>query len=201
MARDTATATELAAYPWPYVTHCRYLGSDSHHVEPGHIINPSTGLPFGEAASSVFKAGDMVYLDAGAVTLRNYNDTGPILGFALQDASGVTGAPVKVMPVVAGVDYVMNWYSSAIADTSLANAGAIIGKACGITGVTWTRANGTIVYSAAVNPADTTYTRVIVKGVYRAAGLTSTARCLPLIVRFMPVIVGATAYQGLQYDA
>lgn len=68
------------------------------------VVRKGTGAaelvkpPLGEAVGQTYKAGEFVYLVAGAVTVCAA-DAVSILGIAQKDATGVTGAEVFVEPI------------------------------------------------------------------------------------------------------
>jgi hypothetical protein len=112
---------------------------------PTRLINPSTGNPFLEANSQEFKAGDMVYLNAGAVTQVLTAGSNPIAGFALTDATNVTStnAEIEIMPVNDQDEYEMSLVSSTGSNTTRTATALLIGGQYMLAQCTVTNPGGT----------------------------------------------------------
>ncbi len=168
---------------------------------PGPLKNEYTGLPYLEANSQEFVANDMVFLDSGAVTQRLTAGTGPIMGFATTSATNVTtgNAQIGITPVIGGEEYIMNVASSTPANTDKESVALLVGKACNLAQAAVT---GTQTWSGTVVDLDTaSVPRVVITGLVNDPSITSSTQYIPVYVKFLRTIPGATAYQGLQMDA
>jgi hypothetical protein len=136
---QTITATSAACVVHPL----RYGRNANSAIYPDRLINPATNLPFLEAASQDFKAGDFVYLNAGAVTEVQYNSVVPIVGMALEDATGTTGDQVEIMPIYPEVEYIMHVTHDSTETTCIPTTIALlIGNAYGLCAATVNYAAG-----------------------------------------------------------
>jgi len=186
---------------------CELVQRGAQASEPAELIDIGTRNPYLEADSQEFKAGDMVYLNAGAVTQRLTGDNGPICGFALTDATNVTSgnAAIRIMPVVTGNVYAMNacTASSPTTATNLVDVKTYIGNCYDLAQATVTETDGSTTYCTVVNLDAQTDARVVVVGVQKTVDLTSSSFYLRLLVKFLPygMVSGDPTYQGLQFDA
>jgi hypothetical protein len=198
MARTATTLTNTAS-GIPFKPCARASGGNLS--APGELINSYTGVGFLEANSQFFKAGDMVYLNAGAVTEVLTAGIGAIAGFALTDATNVTSgnAAIRIMPVNTEDTYVMNVYSGTEGNTNWDNIMTTnIGGAYNIIQLTVTEADGSTVYCSAVDIDTTTAPRVRIVGVDVTPEMQtapSTKSYIRVKVKFQPgVYVDSTHY-------
>ncbi len=169
---------------------------------PAPLINENTGNPFLEANSQEFKAGDMVYLNAGAVTQILYNGTGPLAGFALTNATNVTSAnaEIEIMPVNTVDEYEMTIGN--ITTTRAVAATTYIGLSFGLVQITATQLDGSTTYCTCVDISNTTQTRVKIVGLVKTPDSLATSTTVRVRVKFLPNIVpaaGTTAYPNVQF--
>ncbi len=201
MAR-TATALDNSANAAAYKFKACCYGRGRGSYPPQRLINPYTGNPFLEANSQEFKAGDMVYLNAGAVTVRLTGETGPIIGFALTDATNVSSgnAAIEIMPVNGLDEYIMNVYSSTAASTDKESVALLIGQAYDLAQFTVTNPDGSTTYCTAINLDSTVIPRVRITGIVEEADLTSARQYIRVYCQFMQFIKTAAnaVYDGLQ---
>jgi hypothetical protein len=135
---------------------------------PGELINSYTGVPYLEANSQEFKAGDMVYLNAGAVTQVLTGDTVAMVGFALTDATNVTtgNAQIRIMPVNTNDIYAINVYSGTEGNSNWDNImTTTMGGVYNLVQVTVTEVDGSTTYCTAVNIDSSAQARVKIVGV------------------------------------
>lgn len=191
----TATANTMRFYPCELV---RKMGAIENSVE---LLSPNTGVPYLEANSQDFKAGDVVYLNAGAVTEVAAAATTVIAGIAKTSATNVTtgNAQIRIEPVNATDEYVMNVYDATPADADLASVALLVGTAYELMQVTVTNTDASITYCTAVNLDATTAPRVVITGIHKVPELLSSSQMIRVRVKFLPVVTGATSYQGLQF--
>jgi len=133
------------------------------------LLNPYTGVPYLEANSQSFKAGDFVYLNAGAVTAITDDGTGTevVAGMALTNGSNVTtgNTQIRIMPIYPGVEYIMSLYAASAASTNPDDAAKLVGKVLNVIAMTVTQPDASTMYCAAVNADAQTQARVVVTGV------------------------------------
>lgn len=182
---------------------CR-KGRDHTGSSPPELLSYDTGNSFLEADSQEFKAGDMVYLNAGAVTQRLLGDNGPIAGFALTDATNVSSgnAQIRIDPVNTRDEYIMNVYSSTAADTDRGSVALLVGATYNLIQMTVTEQDSSTTYCTAVDLDTQTDQRVLITGIYPDPELTSSHQYIRVFVKFLSygMVSGAPTYQGLQYD-
>ena len=199
----TATSTSCLVKP------CRFGRSITTQTPPTRVFNPITGAPYLEAAGQYFKAGDHVYLNAGAVTEVLYNGTGPIAGFALTDAATVTGTQIEIMPVIAGPEYIMHVTNGTTETTCIPATVALsyVGNAYELSVATITYAaghpkfpfGGGAVTCSVIDIARSAVPRVVITGLVNDPEVIATSTLIPVYVKFLSVIPAATSYQGLQF--
>ncbi len=167
------------------------------------LLSPDTGVPYLEANSQYFKAGDMVYLNSGAVTIVNTGDNVPIAGFALTDATNVSAAntQIRIMPVNCQDEYIMNLCSSSAADSDKTSVALLLGNAYDIALATITNLDASTTYTTVVNTAAQTDARVVITGIVGDSTLTSSSQYIKVYVKFLPfaMVSGDPTYQGLQF--
>ena len=181
---------------------CAYSRSAGGNPPPGLLVNTYTGVPYLEANSQEFKAGDMVYLNAGAVTQRLTAGTGVIAGFALTDATNVTtgNAQIDIMPVNDIDEYEMNVYASSAADTDKQSVALLVGGLYDLAQFTVANYDGSTTYCTAINLSSTTIPRVKIIDIVESADLTSSSQYIRVRCRFLSNIQTAAnaVYNGLQ---
>jgi hypothetical protein len=183
-----------------------HVRSETRNVPPAEVINPVTGLPYLEADSQEFKAGDMVYLNGGAVTQVLTAGQLPILGFAMTNATNVTSGniPIRVMPVVAGDVYAMNIWSGTEGNTNPDDIALLVGKYVNLRQVTVTEQDGSTTYCTAIDIDTQTIARVLIVGIEKINETVATSTYIRALVKFSPsiMVTGLTpTYTGLQFDA
>jgi len=177
---------------------------------PETVVNPMTGGMFVEAASQAFKAGDMLYISTwatGSVTEEAHAGTTPIVGFALQDATGVTGALVPIGAVSCGEVYSMCVVSATATNTNPADVGTMAlnsGLAYPIGAAQLTLSTGEVKYASVVD-YDTSddFCRVVVIGLdprFQQVATDIYARALVMFPPFMIDDGVRLAYRNLQFD-
>jgi hypothetical protein len=171
-------------------------------TEIPELINPATRRPFLEAASQDFKAGDMVYLNAGAVTERLTGDDGPIAGYALVDATGTTGSEIRIMPANSHDEYLMTVFDDTAADTDPASVALLIGGMYNLQTMTVTETDSSISYGTGVDLDAQDNARVLITGIVEVPELKSTSQYIYVYVKHLPVFYesGVPSHQGLQLD-
>jgi hypothetical protein len=195
------TATGLRFRP------CEFVSSPYGYNPPAEIVNPSTMATFKEANSQEFKAGDMVYLNAGAVTQILTAGTGAIAGFALNDATNVTtgNAGIRVQPVYPGLVYAMNVWSSTESGTDAESVGLLVGGIYNLMQFTVTETDGSTTYCTGVNLDAATAARVVIVGLQKTPDLASTSTYVRALVKFLPYLAASGSatnfYRGTQLDA
>lgn len=204
MARTPVSITNLS-------TGVKFRSIELVHIATGvyssdELRNAITGVPYLEAASQDFKAGDMVYLNSGAVTEVLTAGTGLLTGFALEDASGVTSAQRRVMPVYCHHIYAMNVYHPTTPSTNTlvsTVATANIGGLYNIQTATVTETDGSTVYCSVVDLNASTAARVQIVGIQQTEGLVSTNTYPRVLVKFLPIfnVSGTATSQNLQFDS
>jgi len=198
---------------------CELVQRGTQASEPAELIDPGTGNPYLSAATQYFVEGDMVYLNAGAVTQVLTGDNVPIAGFCLSGGSTdggttaiTTGTQIRIMPVVTGNVYAMNGIASNTigtedTSTNLTDAKTFIGNCYDLCQASITEADATVSRCTVINLAAQTDARILVVGVQREIGdpmdNISTTHSLRLLVKFLPfaMVSGDPTYQGLQFDA
>lgn len=165
------------------------------------LLNPQTNAPYLEAASQDFKAGDFVYLNAGAVTEILEATNAPIAGVALQDATATTGSEIRIMPINSQDEYIMNVYSGTAASTDTPSVGLLLGAAYDIVQLTTTEYDASTSYNAAVMLDTQTDQRVVIQDIHELVTLTSSKQYIQVHVKFLPyaMVSGDPTYLGLQF--
>lgn len=186
------------------------------NVPPAQIANdPYTGISLLPAATQYFVNGDMVYLNAGAVTERLTAGVGAIAGFCVSGGSvdgGTTAvavptaaAPLIIMPVRTGDIYAMNTYISSAAATNMNDVKTYLGNIYNLVQVTVTEEDGSTTYCTVIDltAATTTAQRVLVVGVQKNPEYTTSTPYIRLLVKFLPYVAVASlpTVPGLQFDA
>ena len=201
MARTATTLTNTANANAVRIEACRmgkcHCGG---HCRP-ELLNPQTNAAYLEAASQDFKAGDFVYLNAGAVTEILEATNAPIAGIALEDASTTTSDPVRIMPINSQDEYIMNVYSGTAGNTDTPSVGLLLGAAYDIVQLTTAEYDGSTSYNAAVMLDTQTDQRVVITGIYEDPTLTSSKQYIRVYVKFLPyaMVSGDPTYLGLQF--
>ncbi len=175
------------------------------------LINPYTGLPYLEANSQAFKAGDLVYLNAGAVTAITDDGTGTMecMGIALTDATNVTSgnAQIRVQPIDSKTILSMNVFDDTEADTNADNIAALVGQMYNVVMMTVTETDGTTSNCAAVDLDAQSAARVRIVGIDTDPGMPAltgaNSTYIRALVKFEPYIFvtgGTTFNRNLQMD-
>jgi len=200
----TATALTNSTAGIPFAPISRACSGSALSAE-GELIDSYTGLPYLEADSQFFKAGDMVYLNAGAVTAVLTDDTVAMIGFALTDATNVTSGniPIRIMPVNTQDEYIMNIYSGTVGNTNWADiVTTCMGNCYNLLQMTVTEVDGSTTYCTAVNIDSQAAGRVRIVGAEITPSLTSTSAYIRARVKFEPCIYYSTTatnfYRNLQ---
>lgn len=191
-----------------------HVRSETRNVPPAELINPVTNLPYLAAVDQYFMNGDMVFLDAGAVTERLTAGAGPIAGFVISGGSPngttviPTGQQVRIMPVVTGEVYAMNGFITSLAasktGTNAADIVTYIGNVYNVAQVIYS--NSTDSYAskcAVVDFTATSVARVMVVGVRMTPDVIDATYFCRFLVKFLPLAgsAGLGSYPGLQLDA
>jgi hypothetical protein len=210
MARSTSLQTITATSAACVVRPLRYGRNANSAIYPDRLINPATNLPFLEAASQDFKAGDLVYLNGGAVTEVQYAQTVPIAGLALTDATTVTGSQIEIMPIYPEVEYIMHVTHNATETTCIPTTIALLmGNMYGLCAATvnYTAGHpkfllgGGTVYSFMIDKANT-LPRILITGLVENPDIISTTTLIPVYCKFPRIFTKADyteAYKNLQF--
>lgn len=202
----TATSNSCLVKP------CQFGRIDVSKIVRERLINPYTNAPYLTVATNgIFNAGDHVYLNtAGTIQEILQAGTGPIGGFALTTCTGAAGGTsCDVMPVLSGVEYIMN-VTNGTTETTCTPAYvalSVVGHTFEINTATVTYAaghpkfplaGGTVLCSV-VNMARTTVPRVLVTGIVESPELLATSTLIPVYVKFLETGPHATAFQNVQF--
>ena len=206
MAR-TETAITANAYTQAFRP-CELVEVLKRNPPPAEIRDPYTRLPYLEAASQFFAAGDMVYLNAGAITMRLTADVAPIAGFALEGYSGTQGTARRIMPVSTSNVYAMNCYNIASGTPATYTIPAYValhyvGGEYNLAQYNVTNLDGTTTLCTGVDFGAQTAARVKVVGIQKNPIIAATDQCIRVLVKFLPYVsvAGDPTYGGLQFDA
>jgi hypothetical protein len=195
----------------PFEAPCPYAGRMIEQT--GELKDEYTGVSFLEAAGTqAFKAGDLVGLVAGLVTgMTDGEATAPtpatganeIYGIALTNATGTTGAEIRVLPINSHTIYEMNLVSTTAGTTNPPDVTALIGQWKNVRAVTATDANSAVTYGFGVSSDVTSLQRVRIVGLCIKPTIPiATATYTRVLVVFTPLACNGTTtfYNNLQVD-
>jgi hypothetical protein len=204
MARTETALTLLATsivYEAPRLVYSRDA------AEQAELLDPYTRAPYLEANSQEFKAGDMVYLNAGAVTQALTATAAPIVGFALTNATNVTSgnAQIRIAPIRPGqVWEISPWTATSNGtNTNPPDLALLVGKMVNLRQIVCTQYDASTTYCTAADIDTVTMARALIVGIaQRPENLVATATYARLLVTFPDGCIvstdGASYYQNLQ---